>query len=185
MTELTHLMSGDPTKRRIVLDACLTSSHHVAAALHAAPADAAADVNAAIAANPSLRDFVAGVAGVGANVFGSSASFAPAQTTFMAPGTTDIGLSVPGDPDLIAASCMVEFGTSRSRMRAVLECWSMTSLRIYRDAMQRHCRRTVTHVAGRYLARGVIQPLHDLVVNQYSGSGDAAQISTWPAASSS
>src|SRR6185437_5472788 len=87
--ELVRLMSSDPTRRRIVLDACLTNSHHVASALRASPADAAADVQAAIAANPSLRDFVAGMTGAGSHVFGSSASFAPAQTTFLAPGTTD------------------------------------------------------------------------------------------------
>ena len=53
MTELTRLMSSSPAQRRIVLDACLTDSHHVASALRASPADAAADVNAAIAADPS------------------------------------------------------------------------------------------------------------------------------------
>jgi Domain of unknown function (DUF4157) len=182
MTELTRLMSSDPKKRRIVLDACLTNSHHVASALRASPADAAADVNAAVAANPSLRDFVAGVAGAGANVFGSNSSFAPAQTTFMTPGGTDIGLSVPGDPDLIASKVQyVEFGTEpEGCMRAVLECWATDQI-----AGTHNCRDAVlrrigvgrsAHIAAPKTdtwRESIIQPLYDLAVNNYWGNGDA------------
>jgi hypothetical protein len=180
MTELTRLMSSDPAKRRIVLDACLTNSHHVASALRASPADAAADVHAAVTANPSLRDFVAGMAGSGAQVFGSNSSFAPAQTTFMTPGSSDIGLSVPGDPDLIADKLTyVEFGTEpEGCMRAVLECWAddqSASTTGCHDAVQRRITAgRSTHVATTNTWReNIIQPIYYLALNQHWGSGGA------------
>jgi hypothetical protein len=95
ITTLTRLMSASPAQHRIVLDACLTDSHDVNSALRASPADAAADVRAAITAHPSLRDVVAGLAGAGSTVLGANASFAPAQTTFLTPGATAIGLAFP------------------------------------------------------------------------------------------
>jgi hypothetical protein len=180
MTELTRLMSADPTKRRIVLDACLTNSHHVASALRAPPADAAADVQAAITANPSLRDVVAGIAGGGSQVFGSNSSFAPSQTTFLSPGSGQIGLSVPGDPDLTANKLTyVEFGTEpEGCMRAVLECWAddqRAGTHACRDAMQRRIAAgRSTHVAVADTWREhIIQPLYHLAVNHYLGSGEA------------
>lgn len=182
MSELTRLMSSDPTQRRIVLDACLTNSHAVSTALRASPADAAADVNSAIAANPSLRDFVAGMAGAGANVFGANASFAPAQTTFLTPGTTNIGVAVPGDPDLIANKLTyVEFGTEpEGCMRALLECWAADQI-----AATHECRDAVLRRIGAGASphvtvpnrdswrESIIQPLYDLAANHYWGNGEA------------
>ena len=185
IAELTRLMSGDPTKRRIVLDACLTNSHHVATALRASPADAAADVHAAILANPSLRDVVARAAGPGSNVFGANASFAPAQTTFMTPGSRAIGLSVPGDPDLIASKLeYVEFGTEpEGCMRAVLECWAddqLAGTHRCRDAILRRLaggRSAHVPAAGASTWReSIIQPLYDLAANHYWGNGDAIRL---------
>jgi hypothetical protein len=180
MTELTRLMSSDPAKRRIILDACLTNSHHVATALRASPADAAADVNAAIAADPSLRDVVAGIAGGGATVLGSSSSFAPGQTTFIRPGSSQLGLSVPDDPDLTADKLTyVEFGTEpEGCMRAVLECWAQDQLagsHRCRDAMQRRIAAgRSTHAAATDTWReSIVQPLYYLTVNHYLGNGEA------------
>ena len=96
MAEIVLRTGADPARRRIVLDACLTNSHLVQSPLNPVAATAASEIQTAITANPSLRDFMAGSAGAGAHVFGSNSSFVPAQTTFLAPGTTDIGLSVPG-----------------------------------------------------------------------------------------
>ena len=180
MTELTRLMSGDPAKRRIVLDACLTSSHHVASALRASPADAAADVNAAIAGDPSLRDFVAGLAGAGSSVIGSSSSFVPAQTRFLAPGMTDLTLSVPGDPDLAGSKIeYVEFGTEpEGCMRAVLECWATDQIAGTHDCADAIRRRIgagqSAHVpAAATWRESIIQPLYALAVNHYWGSGES------------
>ncbi|WP_300450081.1 DUF4157 domain-containing protein [Accumulibacter sp.] len=182
MSALTGLMSGDPTQRRIVLDACLTNSHAVGSALRALPADAAADVNAALAADPSLRDVVAKMAGPGATVLGADASFAPSQTTFLRPGSTDIGLSVPGDPDLVADKLVyVEFGTEPTGcLRAVLECWArdqVAGTHACRDAMLRRIGAgRSTHlgaVATDTWREAVIQPLYDLAANHYWGSGEA------------
>jgi hypothetical protein len=179
MKELTRLMSTDPKKRRIVLDACLTNSHDVATALRKSPADAAADVNNAIAANPNLRDVVAKAAGVGADVRGASASFYPSETKFMTPGTTDIGLSVPGDPDVIGTKLQyVEFGTEpEGCMRAVLECWATDQLagtNDCRDAMRRRIAAgKSTHVATvETWNEAIIQPLYDLAANNYWGDGE-------------
>ncbi len=185
MTELTRLMSSSPANRRIVLDACLTDSHQVATAMRAAPADAAADVQAAVAANPSLRDVVAGLAGAGATVLGANASFAPAQTTFLTPGTTDITLQVPGDPDLVASKLQyVEFGTEpEGCMRAVLECWAddqITGSSNCRDAMRRRIAAGgSTHVAAAARSswrEGIIQPIYDLTANHYWGDGNAIRL---------
>ena len=180
MTELTRLMSSSPAQRRIVLDACLTDSHHVASALRASPADAAADVNAAIAANPSLRDVVAGIAGAGSTVLGADASFAPSATTFMTPGSINIGLSVPGDPDLVANKLTyVEFGTEPAGcMRAVLECWAADQIAGTHDCRDAILRRIgagrSTHVPAADTWREcIIHPVYDLAVNHYWGSGDA------------
>lgn len=182
MRDLTALMSKDPKKRRIVLDACLTNSHDVATALRASPADAAADVNKAIAADPNLRDVVAKAAGAGADVRGASASFYPSETTFMTPGSTDIGLSVPGDPDVIGTKLQyVEFGTEpEGCMRAVLECWATDQLagtHDCRDAMQRRITAGKSaHVAAALVetwSEAIIQPLYDLIVNNYWGNGEA------------
>jgi len=180
MTALTALMDSDPTKRRIVLDACLTNSHAVAAALRATPADAAADVQMATAGNPSLRDFVYGIAGVDSKVYGANASFAPAQTTFMTPGTTDVGLSVPSDPDLISSKLeYVEFGTEPlGCMRAVLECWTTDQLAGKHDCQDAVSRRVAAgrsiHVPGADTWReSIIHPLYDLAVKHYWASGDS------------
>lgn len=182
MTALTGLMSGNPAQRRIVLDACLTNSHAVGTALRALPADAAADVNTAIGADPSLRDVVATAAGPGATVLGADASFAPSQTTFLTPGSTDIGLSVPGDPDLVADKLVyVEFGTEPTGcLRAVLECWARDQIagtHTCRDAMLRRIGAgRSTHVAAAATStwrESVIQPLYDLAANHYWGSGEA------------
>lgn len=180
MTELTRLMSSDPARRRIILDACLTNSHQVTTALRAAPADAAADVNAAITADPSLRDVVAGIAGSGATVLGSSSSFAPGQTTFVRPGSSQLGLSVPDDPDLTADKLTyVEFGTEpEGCMRAVLECWAQDQLagtHRCRDAMQRRITAgRSTHAAATDSWREcIIQTLYYLTVNHYLGNGEA------------
>ncbi|ACV36912.1 SH3 type 3 domain protein [Candidatus Accumulibacter phosphatis] len=182
MTALTGLMSGNPAQRRIVLDACLTNSHAVGTALRALPADAAADVNTAIGADPSLRDVVATAAGPGATVLGADASFAPSQTTFLTPGSTDIGLSVPGDPDLVADKLVyVEFGTEPTGcLRAVLECWARDQIagtHACRDAMLRRIGAgRSTHVAAAATdtwRESVIQPLYDLAANHYWGSGEA------------
>ena len=180
MAELTRLMSTDPTRRRIVLDACLTDSHLVASALRASPADAAADINAAVTANPSLRDFVAGMAGAGSTVLGANASFAPADTTFLTPGSTAIGLSVPGDPDLVGSKIQyVEFGTEpEGCLRAVLECWAADQLAgttTCRDAMRRRIAGgSSAHVAAvDTWSEHIIQPLYDLAANSYWGSGEA------------
>ncbi|SBT07483.1 SH3 type 3 domain protein [Candidatus Accumulibacter aalborgensis] len=182
MTELTRLMSSSPAQRRIVLDACLTDSHHVASALRASPADAAADVNAAIAADPSLRDVVAGIAGAGATVLGADASFAPSETTFKTPGSLDIGLGVPGDPDLVASKLVyVEFGSEPAGcMRAVLECWAADQVAGTHDCRDAMLRRIgagrSTHVAAAATdtwRESIIQPLYDLAANHYWGSGDA------------
>uniref|UniRef100_UPI003F4917E5 eCIS core domain-containing protein n=1 Tax=Cupriavidus yeoncheonensis TaxID=1462994 RepID=UPI003F4917E5 len=182
VNELTRLMSTDPRRRRIVLDACLTNSHHVASALRASPSDAAADVSAAIAANPSLRDFVAGMAGAGASVSGANASFAPSQTTFMTPGSRDIGLSVPGDPDLIAGKLSyVEFGTEpEGCMRALLESWAADQRAGTHDTRDAVLRRIAAgasaHVAAPHRSswrESIIQPLYYLAVNHYWGNGDA------------
>ncbi|HEX8979720.1 MAG TPA: DUF4157 domain-containing protein [Parasulfuritortus sp.] len=180
MTELTRLMSSDPARRRIILDACLTNSHQVTTALRAAPADAAADVNAAITADPSLRDVVAGIAGSGATVLGSSSSFAPGLTTFVRPGSSQLGLSVPDDPDLTADKLTyVEFGTEpEGCMRAVLECWAQDQLagtHRCRDAMQRRITAgRSTHAAATDSWREcIIQPLYYLTVNHYLGNGEA------------
>ena len=182
MAALTGLMSGNPAQRRIVLDACLTNSHAVGTALRALPADAAADVNTAIGADPSLRDVVATAAGPGATVLGADASFAPSQTTFLRPGSTDIGLSVPGDPDLVADKLVyVEFGTEPTGcLRAVLECWARDQIagtHACRDAMLRRIGAgRSTHVAAAATStwrESVIQPLYDLAANHYWGSGEA------------
>lgn len=180
MTELTRLMSGSPAQRRIVLDACLTDSHHVNSALRASPADAAADVQAAIVANPSLRDVVAGIAGAGATVLGANASFAPSRTTFLPAGATDIGLSVPGDPDLVAGKlAYVEFGTEPTGcLRAVLECWATdqaAGTSACRDAIRRRIAggRSAHVPAAATWRESIIQPLYDLVANHYWANGDA------------
>lgn len=182
MNELTNLMSANPAQRRIVLDACLTSSHRVDFALQASPADAAADVNAAIAANPSLRDVVAGLAGAGANVYGSNSSFAPARTTFMTPASRDIGLSVPGDPDLIASKLTyVEFGTEpEGCMRAMLECWAADQIVGTHDCKDAVLRRIgagrSTHVPAAHAdawRECIIQPIYALAANHYWANGEA------------
>ncbi|WP_300336145.1 DUF4157 domain-containing protein [Accumulibacter sp.] len=182
MTELTRLMSGSPAQRRIVLDACLTDSHHVNSALRASPADAAADIQAAIVANPSLRDVVASIAGAGSTVLGANASFAPSRTTFLPAGATDIGLSVPGDPDLVAGKlAYVEFGTEPTGcLRAVLECWATdqaAGTSVCRDAMRRRIAggrsAHVPAAATSTWRESVIQPLYDLVANHYWANGDA------------
>lgn len=117
-------MSGNPANRRIFLDACLSNSHAVTHALRVLLADAAVDVNAAIVIDPSLRDFVAGMTSADSTVLGANASFAPAQTTILRPNSTEITLSVPGDPDLVADKlAYLEFGSEPTACpRAVLEC---------------------------------------------------------------
>lgn len=180
MTELTRLMSGDPARRRIVLDACLTGSHQVDAALRAPPAEAAADVQAAIAGNPNLRDFVANIAGPGAPVFGANASFAPASTAFQVAGASDLSLSVPGDPALVASKLeYVEFGTEPlGCMRALLECWAADRLagtHACRDAVGRRLlagRSTRVAVAFSWY-EGIIQPLYRLAHDHYWDNGEA------------
>jgi len=111
-------MSGNPANRRIFLAACLSNSHAVTHALRVLPADAA------IVIDPSLRDFVAGMTGDDSTVLGANASFAPAQTTILRPSSTEITLSVPGDPDLVADKlAYLEFGSEPTACpRAVLEC---------------------------------------------------------------
>lgn len=183
MAELTRLMSSDPARRRILLDACLTDSQHVQSALRATPADAAADVQAAVVANPSLRDFVETLAGAGSTVLGANASFAPAQTTFIDPVSGELTLQVPGDPALVASKLeYVEFGTEpEGCMRAVLECWAddqITGSTDCRDAMQRRI------AAGRSTRvpttdtwrEGIIQPVYNLVVNSYWGNGEMIRL---------
>jgi len=180
MAELTSLMDSDPTKRRILLDACLTDSNQVNSALRASPADAAADVQAAITANPSLRDFVASLAGAGSTVMGANASFVPAQTTFIDPVTGELTVQVPGDPALVASKIeYVEFGTEpKGCLLAVMQCWAedqVTGGTACRDAMQRRIAAgRSTRVASVDTWReGIIQPLYSLIVNHYWGNGEA------------
>ncbi|MCP4234523.1 MAG: DUF4157 domain-containing protein [Aestuariibacter sp.] len=182
MTELTRLMSSDPARRRIVLDACLTDSHRVRAALSAPPATAAAEVVNAVTTNPSLRGFVENIAGAGSTVLGANASFAPAQTTFMTPGSTDITLQVPGDPDLVGTKLQyVEFGTEpEGCMRAVLECWAddqITGSTDCRDAMLRRIAGgRSAHVPAARVSpwrESIINPIYDLAANHYWGNGEA------------
>ena len=182
MAEIVLRTGADPARRRIVLDACLTNSHLVQSPLNPVAATAASEIQTAITANPSLRDFMAGPAGAGAHVFGSNSSFVPAQTTFLTPGTTDIGLSVPGDPDLIADKLTyVEFGTEpEGCMRAMLEVWSAdqrAGTHACRDAVRR---RIAAGNSGHVLPanreswrEAIIQPLYDLAVNHYWGNGEA------------
>ena len=182
MAEIVLRTGADPARRRIVLDACLTNSHLVQSPLNPVAATAASEIQTAITANPSLRDFMAGSAGAGAHVFGSNSSFVPAQTTFLTPGTTDIGLSVPGDPDLIADKLTyVEFGTEpEGCMRAMLEAWSAdqrAGTHACRDAVRR---RIAAGNSGHVLPanreswrEAIIQPLYDLAVNHYWGNGEA------------
>lgn len=182
MAEIVLRTGSDPARRRIVLDACLTNSHLVQSPLNPVAATAASEIQTAITANPSLRDFMAGSAGAGAHVFGSNSSFVPAQTTFLTPGTTDIGLSVPGDPDLIADKLTyVEFGTEpEGCMRALLEAWSAdqrAGTHACRDAVRR---RIAAGNSGHVLPanreswrEAIIQPLYDLSVNHYWGNGEA------------
>ena len=98
----------------------------------------------------------------------------------MTPGTTDIGLSVPGDPDLIADKLTyVEFGTEpEGCMRALLEQWAADQI-----AGTHNCRDAVlrrigagksAHVPTANTWReSIIQPLYDLAVHHYWGNGDA------------
>lgn len=179
MAELTSLMSSDPARRRILLDACLTDSQHVSAALRATPADAAADVQAAVVANPSLRDFVETLTGAGSTVLGANASFAPAQTTFIDPVTGELTLQVPGDPCLVASKLeYVEFGTEpEGCMRAVLECWAddqITGSTDCRDAMRRRITagRSTRVPTTNTWREGIIQPIYNLVANTYWSNGE-------------
>ncbi len=185
ITTLTRLMSASPAQHRIVLDACLTDSHDVNSALHASPADAAADLRAAITAHPSLRDVVAGLAGLagaGSTVLGANASFAPAQTTFLTPGATAIGLAVPGDPDLVASKlAYVEFGSEPTGcLRALLECWAADQIAGTHDCRDAVLRRIgagrSTHVPVPLTdswRESIIQPLYQLAVIHYWGNGEA------------
>ncbi|MCP4074615.1 MAG: DUF4157 domain-containing protein [Gammaproteobacteria bacterium] len=181
MAQLTSLMSSDPARRRILLDACLTDSNQVRSALRATPADAAADVQNAITANPSMRGLVASLAGTGATVLGANASFAPAQTTFIDPVTGELTVQVPGDPDLVASKLQyVEFGTEPAGcMRAVLECWADDQLTggtdcfdaIQRRITARHSTRVPSAHRNSW-REGIIQPIYNLTANSYWGNGE-------------
>jgi len=172
-------MDSNPASRRIILDGCLTNSSHVRSALRASPTDAATDVATAIAGNPTLTQFVESHLGSGSTVLGANASFAPASTSFTTPGSSDLTLSVPGDPDLVSSKlAYVEFGTEPTGcLRAVLQCWSDDQLNgttNCRDAMRRRIAAgQSTHVASPSPWReAVIQPLYDLIANHYWSNGE-------------
>ena len=108
MAELLRNMAADPNAR-IVLNGCLTASNSVNTPLDADPATAAAQVQGAINAEPSLATHLgaaAAAAGNRAQVRGANASFG--QVGLMDPsGNLDI---VPGarapDPLLTAAKVL-------------------------------------------------------------------------------
>ncbi|MEW6582311.1 MAG: SH3 domain-containing protein, partial [Actinomycetota bacterium] len=123
-----NMATGPDT--RIVLNACLTASNRVTpppGGLSADPDTAAAQVQAAIAADPSLRDYVAAAAaGKGVSVRGANASFG--QVGLLDPsGNLDI-VAPPGrDPMLTASKAdYARSGTEpQGVMRALLEVWAM------------------------------------------------------------
>jgi uncharacterized protein YgiM (DUF1202 family) len=132
MAELLRNMANDPNAR-IVLNGCLTASNSVNTPLDPDPATAAAQVQGAIAAEPSLATYLgaaATAAGNAAQVRGANASFG--QVGLMDPaGYLDI---VPGarapDPLLTAAKVDYIRGGNEPQgcLRAVLEVWAQDRL---------------------------------------------------------
>jgi hypothetical protein len=125
MHELVANMATDGSAR-IVLNACLTASNSVNSPLDADPKKAAGQVQAAIAAEPSLATYLGNAAAVAnVKVMGANASFG--QVTLMDPsGNLDIVATGGKDPQLTAAKVdYVKGGTEpQGALRAVLEVWA-------------------------------------------------------------
>jgi hypothetical protein len=125
MHELLAHMATDGSAR-IVLNGCLTASNSVNAPLDPDPAAAARQVQAAIAAEPSLTTYL-GQAAAASNVSvkGANASFG--QVGLMDPsGNLDIVAAGGADPQLTAAKIdYIRGGTEpQGALRAVLEVWA-------------------------------------------------------------
>jgi hypothetical protein len=125
MHELLANMATDGSAR-IVLNGCLTASNSVNGPLDADPKKAAAQVQAAISAEPSLQTYLATAAAASSvSVRGANASFG--QVGLMDPaGNLDIVAAGGADPQLTAAKIdYVRGGTEpQGALRAVLEVWA-------------------------------------------------------------
>ena len=129
MRELLANMATDGSAR-IVLNGCLTASNSVNAPLDPDPKKAAAQVQAAISAQPSLATYLAQAAAVSrVNVLGANASFG--QVGLMDPsGNLDIVAAGGADPQLTASKVdYIRGGTEpQGALRAVLEVWAADRL---------------------------------------------------------
>jgi hypothetical protein len=170
---LVAVMSTDPALRRVALAACLTASHSVTSPVDPNnPATAAAQITAAINANPNIRDFLQSLMGAGSTVIGVPAS-QPAQT-FLDPAGR-VALNVPDDPRIMGTVLeYVEFGTEPGgALRAVVEGWAADHSHtppatLTLDAMTR---RLGSPNAGIDWYEQSIRGIYDRAVNQYWNNG--------------
>jgi SH3 domain-containing protein len=125
MTTLLANMVTDGSAR-IVLNGCLTASNSVNGTLDADPKKAAAQVQAAISAEPSLATYLGQAAAVShVSVRGANASFGQVGLEDAA-GNLDIVAAGGADPQLTAAKIdYIRGGTEpQGALRAVLEVWA-------------------------------------------------------------
>jgi hypothetical protein len=129
MAALVANMATDGSAR-IVLNGCLTASNAVNAPLDPDPKKAAAQVQAAISAQPSLATYLGKAAAASkVSVLGANASFG--QVGLMDPsGNLDIVAAGGADPQLTAPKIdYIKGGTEpQGALRAVLEVWAADKL---------------------------------------------------------
>lgn len=137
---LLQNMDNSPNAR-IVLNACLTASNSVTGPLPADPAQAQQQINAAIAANPSLATHLQQMAtnqGLGAQVLGANASIG--QVGLIDPATGQFNLVSTDDPAVTADKfTYVRQGREpEGALRAVVETWAIDQARCLQAVRERY-----------------------------------------------